>query len=83
MLMHNSGWDEVSSRGNPTKSMKANHFIQDLVKMECHECGVSSQARQPIEFNNFLTLLQLARTEGFSEEFGSNRRGKLKWSRLA
>ena len=83
MLMHNSGWDEVSGRGNPTKSMKANQFIQDIVKMECHERGVSSQARQPIEFNEFLTLLQLARKEGFSEEFGSYRRGQLKWSRLA
>ena len=83
MLIHNSGWDEVNGRGNPTKSMKVNQFIKDLVNVECHERGVSSQARRPIEFNEFLNILRLARKEGFSEEFGSNRRGQLKWSRVA
>ena len=49
MLMQNSGWDEVSGKGNPTKSQKVNRFIKDLVKVECHDRGVSSQARRPIE----------------------------------
>ena len=55
--------------------MKVNQFIKDLVKVECHDRGVSSQARRPFEFNEFLNLLQLARKEGFSEEFGLNIRG--------
>ena len=35
MLMQNSGWDEVSGKGNPTKSQKVNQFIKDLVKVKC------------------------------------------------
>ena len=83
MLMQNSGWDEVSMKGNPTKSMLVNQFIKDLVKVECHDRGVMSQARRPIEFKEFLSLLQVARKHGFSEEFGSSRRGQLKWTRVA
>ena len=83
MLMQNSGWDEVSGKGNPTKSQKVNRFIKDLVKVECHDRGVSSQARRPIEFKEFLCILKLARKQGFSEEFGLSRRGQLKWARVA
>ena len=82
MLMQNSGWDEVSGKGNPTKSQKVNQFIKDLVKVECHDRGVSSQARRPIEYKEFLQLLQLARKRGFSQEFGLSRRGQLKWAQI-
>ena len=80
MLMQNLGWDEVSGKSNPTKSQKVNWFIKDLVKVECHDCGVSSQARRPIESKEFLCILKLARKEGFSEEFGLSRRGQIKWA---
>ena len=83
MLMQNSGWDEVSVKGNPTKSQKVNQFIKDLVKVECHDRGVSSQARRPIEYKEFLQLLQLARKRGFGQDFGTNRRGQLKFARIA
>ena len=78
MLMQNSGRDEISHNDNPTKSQKVNTFIKDLVKVKCHDYGVSSQARRPIEYKKFLCLLRFARKQGFSEEFELSRRGQLK-----
>jgi len=81
--MQNLGWDEVSGKGNPTKSQKVDQFIKDLVKVECHhDRGVLSQARRPIEYKEFLQLLHLARKRGFSQEFGLSRRGQLKWAQI-
>ena len=51
----------MRKKGNPTKSQKVNKFVKDLVKVECHDCEVSSQARRPMEYKEFRSLLQLTR----------------------
>ena len=81
MLNQNSGWDEVNCRGNPTKSQLVNSFIKDLVKVECKDLGVKSQARRAMEFKEFLTLLKMIRKKGFGN--GQSMKGQLKWIRMA
>ena len=42
-LMH---WDEMSKRGNPTRSIAINNFIKLLKKLEVKKLGVQSKARR-------------------------------------
>ena len=42
MMMSNSAWDEISKRGNPTKSKEVNYCIRCVMKAEVGKQGVGS-----------------------------------------
>jgi hypothetical protein len=54
-------WDPVSLIGNPTKSKEVNELVNGIKKFECRCEGVPSQARRPIEFDEFKNLLDVTR----------------------
>jgi len=54
-------WDEMQSgEGNPTKSEHVNEMIKKVEKHEVQGMGVESQARHPIEWEEFIMLLNAA-----------------------
>jgi hypothetical protein len=61
----NMVWDDVSGRGNPMKSSAVNKLISKVKKHEVRGTGVASQARQAVEWEEFLNLL-IATKEVFS-----------------
>jgi hypothetical protein len=54
-------WDPISLIGNPTKSKEVNEHINGIKKFECLCEGVPSEARRPIEFDEFKNLLDVTR----------------------
>jgi hypothetical protein len=52
-------WDPISLIGNPKKSKEVNELINGIKKFECRREGVPSQARCPIEFDEFKSLLDV------------------------
>jgi hypothetical protein len=52
-------WDPISLIGNPKKSKELNGLINGIKKFECRREGVPSQARRPIEFEEFKNLLDV------------------------
>ena len=81
MLMGNSAWDEISLRGNPTKSKEVNDCIKDVMKAEVRNQGVPMAARRAMEYKEFLNLLTIVRKKAntIGDEHETN---TLKWSRL-
>ena len=61
----NMVWDDVSGRGNPTKSSAVNKFISKVKKHEVRGTGVASQARRAVEWEEFINVL-IATREVFS-----------------
>ena len=54
-------WDDIHLRGNPTRSTAVNDVIAKVKKFEVGQEGVSSQARRPLEWEEFYLLLVLIR----------------------
>lgn len=61
MPLRNMTWDDIHLRGNPTRSAAVNDVIARVKKFEVRQEGVSSQARRPIEWEEFYLLLVLFR----------------------
>ncbi|KAG1703778.1 hypothetical protein DVH05_006792 [Phytophthora capsici] len=59
----NTSWDPVTEQGNPTRSDAVNKLIKRVKRSEVRREGVGSNARRAIEFDEFLSLLTLARAE--------------------
>ena len=55
-LMH---WDEMSKRGNPTRSIAINNFIKLLKKLEVNKLGVQSKARRAMTEVEFKQIKDL------------------------
>ena len=55
-LMH---WDEMSKRGNPTRSIAINNFIKLLKKLEVKKLGVQSKARRAMTEVEFKQIKDL------------------------
>ncbi|RLN49610.1 hypothetical protein BBJ28_00002631, partial [Nothophytophthora sp. Chile5] len=66
----NMTWDPVTAQGNPTRSDAVNKLIKRVKRFEVRREGVSSNARRSIEFDEFINLLSLVRSE---EERGGTR----------
>ena len=54
-------WDEINLRGNPTCSAAINDVIAKVKKFEVRQEGIPSQARRPLEWEEFYLLLVLIR----------------------
>ena len=80
MMMSNSAWDEISKRGNPTKSKEVNDCIRCVMKAEVRKQGVDSAARRALEYKEFINLLMIVRKNAFDED--QTGQGQLKWTRL-
>ena len=51
-------WDDILSIGNPTKSKLVNDNIKRVKKCEVRHQGVESKARRPIEWKEFILILE-------------------------
>ena len=82
MLMGNSPWDELSLRGNPTKSKEVNDCIKAVMKAEVRNQGVPMAARHAMEYKEFLNLLTIVRKKANIHENDEMECQSLKWCRL-
>lgn len=57
MPRRRSNWDPVRCEGNPTRSSEVNELIKRVQKFEVRREGVESNARRPIEYDEYLNLL--------------------------
>ena len=71
MPLRNMPWDDIHQRGNPTRSSAVNEVITKCKKHEVRQEGVSSKARHALEWEQFYSLLVLARHLYGSVETGS------------
>jgi hypothetical protein len=62
MPRKNVQWDIIRAEGNPTKSLAVNEVIKEVKLHEVRKQGVASQARRPLEYDEFLSILHLIRT---------------------
>ena len=60
MPRKNAPWDDVRKEGNPTRSVAVNTLIKRVMKFEVRRQGVKSQARRPIEIQEFENVLTLS-----------------------
>ncbi|KAI9981083.1 hypothetical protein PInf_010492 [Phytophthora infestans] len=51
-------WDPIRNEGNPTRSEAVNAVIKKVKRSEVRREGVQSAARRPIEYEEFLNLLE-------------------------
>ena len=61
MPLRTMTWDEINLRGNPTRSAAVNDVIAKVKKFEVRQEGIPSQARRPLEWEEFYSLLVLIR----------------------
>jgi hypothetical protein len=59
MPNRHNGWDEVTLRGNPTKSREVLDVIKAVKKKEVRRQGRPSQARRPMEIEELRQLLEM------------------------
>ncbi|KUF81643.1 hypothetical protein AM588_10000277 [Phytophthora nicotianae] len=64
-------WDPIRNEGNPTRSETVNAVIKKVKRCEVRREGVQSAARRPIEYGEFLNLLDQVHT--------GNGKGSLKY----
>ena len=60
MPRRSPSWDDIDKRGNPTKSDAVNELIKAIKKHKVWRTGSKLQARQPLEYNEFLQLMEAA-----------------------
>ena len=58
MPNRNMPWDEVTGRGNPTKSSLTARLIKNMKRMQTQCHGIESQARTPMNPQEFESLIQ-------------------------
>ena len=61
MPLRSMPWDDINLRGNPTRSSAVNDVITRVKKYEVRQEGVSSKARRALKWEEFYSLLVLAR----------------------
>ena len=61
MPLRSMQWDDIYQRGNPTRSSAVNDVITKVKKYEVRREGVTSAAHCPLEWEEFCSLLMLAR----------------------
>jgi hypothetical protein len=54
-------WDPVNNMGNPTQSLKVLKAINDVKKFEVRRQGTPAQVQRPIEYDEFLNVLDIVR----------------------
>jgi hypothetical protein len=54
-------WDPVNNMGNPTRSLKVLKAIYDVNKFEVRHQDTPTQVRRPIEYDEFLNVLDIVR----------------------
>ncbi|ETN00948.1 hypothetical protein PPTG_17274 [Phytophthora nicotianae INRA-310] len=64
-------WDPIRSEGNPTRSEAVNAVIKKVKRCEVRGEGVQSAARRPIEYEEFINLLD--------QVHSSNDKGAIKY----
>ncbi|ETK73968.1 hypothetical protein L915_19155 [Phytophthora nicotianae] len=64
-------WDPIRSEGNPTRSKAVNAVIKKVKRCEVRREGVQSAARRPIEYEEFINLLD--------QVHSSNDKGAIKY----
>jgi hypothetical protein len=52
-------WDDLKQEGNPTKSVEVNNLVAAVKKAEVRKQGKSSNARRPLEMDEFKSLIRL------------------------
>ena len=63
MPRQNMPWDKIRKEGNPTRSQDVNRLIKILKKKEVRGQGISSKARRPFEYREFINILESVRRE--------------------
>jgi hypothetical protein len=61
MPRQNIPWDSVRGEGNPTRCVDVNKLIKTVKRLEVRRQGVPSQARRPIEYEEYLDALTVLR----------------------
>ncbi|KAG3128583.1 hypothetical protein PI126_g21341 [Phytophthora idaei] len=59
----NATWDPVTECGNPTRSDAVNKLIKKVKKFEVRREGAETKARRSVEFEEFMNLLLLVRSQ--------------------
>jgi hypothetical protein len=62
----NMPWDDITQKGNPTRSKAVHHMIQKVKVHEVRGTGVKSNARRAVEWEEFVNVLVVVR-EIYSE----------------
>ena len=62
----NMPWDDITQKGNPTRSRAVHHMIQKVKVHEVRGTGVKSNARRAVEWEEFVNVLVAVR-EIYSE----------------
>ena len=62
----NMPWDDITQKGNPTRSRAVHHMIQKVKVHEVRGTGVQSNARRAVEWEEFVNVLVAVR-EIYSE----------------
>ncbi|KAG6617101.1 uncharacterized protein IUM83_04870 [Phytophthora cinnamomi] len=55
-------WDPIRKEGNATRSELVNKVIKTVKRFEVRREGVQSAARRPIEYEEFINLLEVVRS---------------------
>ena len=64
-------WDEVGRVGNPTRSSLVNSVIKKVQKYEVRKQGADSQCRRPIEYQEYIQILELLKKAAHDSTAGS------------
>ena len=56
-------WDEVGRAGNPTRSSLVNSVVKRVQKYEVRKQGADSQCRRPIEYEEYIQILELLKKQ--------------------
>ena len=56
-------WNPIRKEGNPIKSEEINTLINKLKVLKVRREGVKSKAKRPIEYDDFINLLQIIKVD--------------------
>lgn len=63
MPRKNVTWDSINQLGNPTRSIEVNELINKIKKHEVRKEGAVSQAVRALEYDEFINILTIIRTQ--------------------
>ena len=67
-------WDDITSIGNATKSKLVNDCIKKVKKCEVRHQGVESKARRPLEWREFIAILEELKKRASKEKTNCEKR---------
>lgn len=70
-------WDEVGRVGNPTRSPLVNSVVKKVQKYEVRKQGADSQCRRPIEYQEYIQILDLLKQTCHSQESSTMVKNKI------